>query len=64
MYVRECSEKGDQEDFCHSYLLKKKMLILDGIICKTQTNSAFSLESQQFRKRQEKWQADWQADDD
>ena len=43
---------------------KKKMLILDGIICKTQTNSAFSLESQQFRKRQEKWQADWQADDD
>ena len=33
MYVRECSENGDQEDFCHSYLLKK-MLILDGIICK------------------------------
>ena len=50
LYVRECSENGDQEDFCHSYLLKK-MLILHGIICKTQTNSAFSLESQQFRKR-------------
>lgn len=40
------------------------ILILHGIICKTQTNSAFSLESQQFRKRQEKWQTGWQADDD
>lgn len=37
------------------------MLILHGIICKTQTNSAFSLESQQFRKtgKVASWLASW-----